>query len=147
MTLGNTFTEDSDPIVLTPLNNNLTACDPLLGQNFTGQVVMVQRGSCDDRIMADMISKAGGVGILIYNNETNISDKTQNYDTPIPVAILDFERGTDLMHRLTSYHEESPFTIQFTAKLVKVKSSGRASAYVFFCLSSRPRQTNVKFFL
>ncbi|KAG2206094.1 hypothetical protein INT47_003743, partial [Mucor saturninus] len=127
LTGGNTFTEDSDPLVLTTLNG--TACEPLIGQNLTGQVVMLQRGACDDRVMADMVYKAGGAGILIYNNDTDISDSTQNYDTPIPVAALDFERGSDLMNMLSLYHQEAPFTIQFTAKLVKVKSSGRASAF------------------
>lgn len=139
-TQRNTFTTGGDPFLLTTLNNKTEfACESLNpSYNLTGQVIIIQRGKCDDRIKANNIHEAGGVGVLIYSNHTAITDDTQSYEIPIPVATLSYEEGTELVDLFESYHQTNqsslPFTIQFTAKMVKVKSAGRSSAYVFiFC--------------
>lgn len=108
-------------------------------------MLFVQRGHCDDRVKAKLIFEAGGTRVAVCNNVTDIVNATRIYDTPIPVAGLNFEHGTGLLDLLESYYRadsSSPFTIQFTAKMVKVKFAGRTS-----CIYNKQKKiTSILFF-
>ncbi len=48
-----------------PVNN---ACEALVG-DYTGKIVVADRGACDFIVKAKNVQNAGGVGIIVANNQ------------------------------------------------------------------------------
>jgi hypothetical protein len=62
------------------------ACAPLVG-SFTGKVVLVDRGVCSFKSKALNIQNAGGIGVILANNNTSAAPPSLGDDTTITTPI------------------------------------------------------------
>lgn len=78
-------------------------CTPLAG-DFTGQAVLIQRGTCSFHEKAVAAQNAGAAALVLYNNIPGIINPTVEGDTPItiPVVSISLEDGTLIADRLAA---------------------------------------------
>ncbi len=75
----------STPLAVPP-GDNTEGCEPLTG--LTGQVVLIQRGTCSFHQKAYEAQLGGAAGVVIYNNAPGILSPTVEGDEPITIPVV-----------------------------------------------------------
>src|SRR5215471_899446 len=78
------------------------ACNPLVGDNFTNQVVLIRRGTCSFDAKAFNAQGAGAAGVVIYNNTTGDLPMAITSHIVIPVVGITAADGATLDARIAA---------------------------------------------
>lgn len=111
-----------------PLSYMMYACQSSISTDKI--IVMEYDSTCDyQQLILD------AAGILIYPSRTStieaiLNDKRLD-DFNVPVAILNFEDGFSLVQQSTS-----TTMVQFTSMMIKTKTGGKASEFVYIIFFS-----------
>ncbi|KAI7860448.1 peptidase S8/S53 domain-containing protein [Circinella umbellata] len=110
-------------------NNDGDACpgtEP--DNNLKGHIVLVKRGLCEFDVKAKQVADAGGIAMLVYDQDGSDVFKPSTEIAPIPVAAISHESGVALLELSV---KEGPVPISFSTQLhqVKISSAGLVSRF------------------
>lgn len=96
--------------------------------NIKGAIVLVKRGTCKFDEKAAVVSKAGGVAMLIYDASGEDSFAPSTPTASIPVAAVSYKTGAQLLQHLQA---SSSLAVAFSLQLfaTKISTAGRLSTF------------------
>lgn len=103
---------------------NTDACDGLEPENdLNGKIVLVQRGKCTFDEKAEAVRKAGGVGIVLYDNQDEAMFTAQALKSKLPMASISQKAGMELKQLISTNEKyKSGIQLEFKTALTPFKT-------------------------